>query len=106
MSVSLVYMTAENEEEAAKVGKVLVEKRLAACVNIMPGMRSMFWWDGGVQSEQEVVLLAKTRTDLVERLTRAVTDVHSYDVPCVVSLPMEGGNPDFLNWIYDETARG
>lgn len=105
MSVCMVYMTAANEEEAEKIGRTLVEQRLAACVNILPGMRSMYWWDGGVQSGSEVVVLAKTRTDLVDALTSAVKRVHSYDVPCVVSLPLEGGNPDFLNWIYDETKR-
>ena len=105
MSLSLVYMTAGSPEEADSLGRMLVERRLAACVNVIDGMRSMYWWDGAVQEGREAVVIAKTRTDLVDELTRAVKDIHSYDVPCVATLPLEGGNPDFLNWIYDETKR-
>ena len=104
MSVSLVYITASSEEEARAVGSALVEQKLAACVNILPNMTSLYWWEGKVEQGAELVLVAKTRTDLVDRLTREVGRVHSYDVPCVVAVPIQGGNPDFLNWIYDETA--
>ena len=104
MSESFIYITCSSEIEAETVGSMLVEKRLAACVNILPGMRSLYWWQGRVERGEEVVLIAKTRDDLVEPLAEAVKEVHGYEVPCVVSLPITGGNPDFLAWIREETA--
>lgn len=103
MSYILVYITAKDIDEAEKLGQALVSKRLAACVNIIPGMRSMYWWDGAVQREEEVVVLAKTRSELAQALTTEVKALHSYDVPCIVTLAIDGGNPDFLNWIGMET---
>lgn len=100
----LVYCTMGSEEEAERIGAVLVEERLAACVNILPGMRSMYSWRGKVEKDQEVVLLAKTRAELVERLTEAVVERHSYDCPCVVSLRIESGHPPFLRWITEQTS--
>ncbi len=103
MSAILVYMTAKDIDEAEKLGQALVSKRLAACVNIIPGMRSMYWWDGGVQREEEVVVLAKTRKELAQALTAEVKALHSYEVPCIVTMNIDGGDPDFLNWIAMET---
>ncbi|HKI81806.1 MAG TPA: divalent-cation tolerance protein CutA [Pseudodesulfovibrio sp.] len=104
MSESFIYVTCSGETEAETIGGMLVAKRLAACVNILPGMRSLYWWQGKVERGEEVVLIAKTRNDLVAPLTEAVTAAHGYDVPCVVSLPITGGNPDFLAWIRAETS--
>ncbi|OIQ51677.1 Divalent-cation tolerance protein CutA [Pseudodesulfovibrio hydrargyri] len=104
MSESFIYITCADEAEAEAVGGMLVEKRLAACVNILPGMRSLYWWRGKVERGEETVLIAKTRDDLVEALTEAVQAAHGYEVPCVVSLAITGGNPDFLTWIRDETT--
>ena len=103
MSESFVYITCASETEAENIGTVLVERRLAACVNILPGMRSLYWWQGKVESGRETVLIAKTRSDLVIELTEAVKAVHGYEVPCVVALPITGGNRDFLDWIDNET---
>lgn len=103
MKTYLVYMTAADAAEAEKVGAALVEKRLAACVNVLDGIRSMFWWDGAVQKENEVAFIAKTAEDRLEALTQEVRAQHSYDVPCVVALPMEGGDAEFLDWIVDAT---
>lgn len=103
MQYQLIYITAGSLEEARKIGRVLVEERLAACVNILDGMRSMYWWKGEVQEDNEVVLIAKTRADLSTTLVEKVKSVHSYECPCVVSLPIEGGNPQFLEWIQKET---
>jgi periplasmic divalent cation tolerance protein len=96
-------MTAGSREEAEKVGKALVEARLAACANVIEGMRSIFWWQGGLDQEEEVVLLAKTKQGLVEALTAKVREVHGYDTPCVLALPVVGGDPEFLAWIEEET---
>lgn len=105
MSAVLVYMTAKDKEEAQRVGQALVEARLAACVNILDNMQSMFWWQGGAQSEQEAVLLAKTRVGLVSSLNSKVQEVHSYDCPCVVAVPIIDGNPEFLDWVREETEQ-
>jgi periplasmic divalent cation tolerance protein len=104
MSAALVYMTAGDRQEAERVGQALIESKLAACVNILDGMQSMFWWQGKVEQEGEIVVIAKTRDDLVPQLTEKVKSVHSYDCPCVVAVPVIDGNPDFLQWIRDETG--
>ncbi|MGL1862216.1 MAG: divalent-cation tolerance protein CutA [Pseudodesulfovibrio sp.] len=106
MSESLIYITCETTEEAENIGAIIVERRLAACVNILSGMQSMYWWEGKVEKADEIVLIAKTRTSLVDELTEAVTAMHSYDVPCVVAMPLIGGNPQFLSWIREETKDG
>ena len=102
----LVYMTAETPEAARALGRALVEARLAACANVIPGMIPIFWWEGEVQEGSEAVLIAKTRRDLVEELTAFVKTRHGYDCPCVVALSIEGGNPEFLDWIGAETRAG
>jgi periplasmic divalent cation tolerance protein len=104
MTMCWVYMTAATPEEARRIGRALVEERLAACVNIIPGMTSFYRWQGNIDEGRETVLIAKTRQALVERLTARVKALHSYAVPCVVALPILGGNPDFLQWIGEETT--
>lgn len=104
MSEALVYITCKDKAEAEGVGRALIEDKLAACVNIIEGMQSMFWWQGRTEKERETVLIAKTRAGLVSRLTEKVKSVHSYDCPCVVALPIIDGNPEFLQWIRDETG--
>lgn len=103
MGRRLVYVTAPGMEEAQSLARLAVERRLAACANILPGMRSLYWWQGRMESAEEVVLILKTTEALEEVLIQALTDAHSYDCPCVVSLPIESGNPAFLQWIEDET---
>jgi len=104
MSAHLVYVTASSLVEAEGLARLAVEGRLAACANILPGMRSLYWWRGALEQADEVVLLLKTTEALVPALTQALTAAHSYDCPCVVALPIVAGNPDFLQWIADETA--
>ena len=103
MSQSLVYITASGPEEARRIGRALVAARLAACANVYSGVASVYWWQGEVQEETEAVLIAKTRTALVPALTDKVRELHSYECPCVVALPLAGGNPSFLDWIEAET---
>ena len=76
---------------------------MAACVNIIDNMQSMYWWEGEIQDDREVILIAKTREPLVPELIEKVKSIHSYDCPCVVSLPISDGNKAFLKWIEDET---
>jgi len=105
MSVVFVYMTAADAAEASRIGRALVERRLAACANVLGPIRSFYWWDGQVQDDPEVALVAKTRAELVPELTAAVKEMHSYAVPCVAALPIVDGNPDFLAWIAAETSK-
>ena len=101
---SFVYMTAADKVEAAKIGRLLVEERLAACVNILPGMNSIYHWQGKIEESAEVVLIAKTRTAHVPAIIDRVRELHSDSCPCVVSWPLREGNEDYLQWIFDETT--
>ncbi len=103
MGARFVYITASSEAEAASIGKRLVQERLAACANIISNIHSFYWWKGGVQDDQEAIVIVKTRKELMERLIETVRSLHSYECPCVVSVPIVEGNPDFLKWIWDET---
>ena len=96
-------MTCGSLDEARKIGEMLLEKNLAACVNILEGMHSLYRWNGAMQEDQETVLIAKTRHELVNELTEAVQSIHSYDCPCIIELPIQQGNPEFLQWIISET---
>ena len=98
-----LYVTASSDDEAAVIARALVAERLVACANVVPGVRSFFWWDGEVQDAAEVLLLCKTRDSLVDRATARVKELHSYECPCVVALPIVNGNSDYLNWISAET---
>ena len=104
METSFVYITCGDLEEARRIARSLVDERLAACADIIDQMRSVYWWRGAVREDNEVVLIAKTRAALVEALIERVRALHSYDVPCVVELPIARGNPDYLRWLVDETA--
>jgi len=103
MKFNFVYMTATDKAEAERIAGELVETRLAACVNIIENMSSVYWWRGRVETGREVVLIAKTRARLVDALIEKVRSIHSYECPCVVSLPILGGNGAFLAWIENET---
>jgi len=104
VAAQLVYVTAPSLAEAESLARLAVEGRLAACANILPAMRSLYWWQGRLEAADEAVLLLKTTEALVPALTKALTEAHSYDCPCVVALPIASGNPDFLRWIEAETA--
>ena len=104
MKAVFVYVTVSNADEAEKIGRGLLEDKLVACVNIIDGVRSLYWWKGELQSDAEAVLVAKTREDLTARVIDRAKALHSYDVPCVVTLPILDGNPDFLKWIEEETT--
>jgi len=103
MSVNLIYITAGSVEEARTIGNKLVSDRLAACVNIIDNVSSMYWWEGEIQDDKEVILIAKTKESLVPELVEKVRSMHSYSCPCIVSLPILDGNSAFLDWIVEET---
>ena len=99
-----VYITASSIEEAKKIGHFLVEKNLAACVNLIENMISIYKWEDKLEEGQEVIMIAKTRKTLMPKLIETVNSHHSYDCPCILELPIQGGNPEFLSWIETETT--
>lgn len=102
---TLVLVTAASERQAGRIGRALVEAKLAACVNIVPGVRSIFRWAGKVAREREVLLIAKSRADLFDRLAAEVKRLHSYQVPEVIAFPIGQGAADYLGWIQESTRK-
>ena len=102
--ISLVYITTKDKGESQKIAKVLLESRLVACANIFDSVESMYWWKDKIQVEEESVLMTKTRQSLVLQVMEKVRSIHSYEVPCIVSLPLEEVSPDFAAWILNETT--
>jgi periplasmic divalent cation tolerance protein len=101
----LIYVTAQNMTEARSIAETIVQERLVACVNILPGVESIYHWEGKVCKENEAVLIAKTRESLVSDLIDRVTRLHRYEVPCIIAVPIADGNPAYLRWIGEETKR-
>jgi periplasmic divalent cation tolerance protein len=98
-----VYTTYPSLVEAEEAGRALVERRLCACVNILPGMVSYYWWQGQVERGEEVVMIVKTRASLSERVSAAVKEMHSYEVPAILVLPLETVDAAYLQWMTRET---
>lgn len=101
--ISLVLVTAAGEEQAAAIGRALVEERLAACANIVPRIRSIYRWKGQLFDERECLILMKTKTALFEALKSRVRELHGYEVPEIVALPIARGLPEYLDWVVAET---
>ena len=99
MSVKLLYVTAPDPECAERIASAAVGEQLAACANILPGVISLFRWDGSLCREQECILILKTTEVVAPALIERVRDLHPYDCPCIVELPVTGGHPDFLAWV-------
>ena len=104
MSNIVVLITAPSEEEAAKIAKVLVEERLAACANIVKHIRSVYRWEGKIEDDPEVLMVVKTREALFGALEKRVRELHSYSVPEVIALPIVQGSEAYLKWLEEETA--
>jgi periplasmic divalent cation tolerance protein len=100
----VVLITAPSAEEAAKIAKVLVEERLAACANIVKDIRSVFRWEGKIEDDSEALIVLKTREALFEDLEKRVRELHSYSVPEVIALPIVKGSEAYLKWLQEETA--
>ena len=95
----MAYITAADADEARRIARALVEERLAACVNILGRVESVYRWEGEVQSSEETVFLAKTTEDHFEALAARVRELHSYELPCIVAVPLARGEAGFLDWI-------
>ena len=98
-----VYTTYPSIVEAERAGRALLERRLAACVNILPGMVSFYWWQGKIDRGDEVVMIIKTRASLAEPVRAAVKDMHSYTTPAILVIPIETVDPAYHAWIDAET---
>jgi len=99
----LVYVTTPTMEEASCLAGELVSSRLVASANIIPGMKSIFWWNGSTHNTEEVVLLAKTRKVLFEAVKDKIISMHSYQCPCIISFNIDEGYEPFISWIEEET---
>ncbi len=100
----LVMVTCGSSQEAEKIAQLLLEERLVACVNIAGRIRSLFHWEGAIARESESLLLMKTRAECFDELSRRVKEVHSYEVPEIIAMPIMVGNPDYLDWIRESTT--
>ncbi len=104
MNEIVVFITTSKEDEAAAIARALVEERLAGCVNIIRGIRSIYRWQGNIEDDKEVLMIAKTQKKLFKALEKKVKELHSYDVPEIIAMPIAEGSKDYLKWLQDATA--
>ncbi|MBZ5586009.1 MAG: divalent-cation tolerance protein CutA [Acidobacteriia bacterium] len=102
----VVLSTCPTEEEAGKLARVLLEQRLAACVNVVPGVRSYYWWKGAVEDAGEWLLVIKSARPLFAKLSAALRQAHSYELPEALAIPVVDGAPDYLSWLGQNLADG
>jgi len=98
----IIYITTSNEDEAVKIGSYIVKKRLAACSNIIKEMKSVYWWENKLESDEEAILILKTMEEKVDEIIAKVKEIHSYDNPCIIALPVIKASDSYLNWLEDE----
>ena len=98
----VLFITTATTNEAQRISKVLLEQRKVACVNIVPRVNSLFWWENKLDSAHESLLIVKTKASLLNEVVRLVREIHSYDIPEIIALPIVGGNQDYLEWIGKE----
>lgn len=101
----MVMITASSADEAAKIGRALVEEHLVACANIVGGVRSLFFWDGKTRDEQETLIICKSRSPRMNGIIDRVKQLHSYSVPEIIALPIVAGSKEYLDWV-NEAATG
>ena len=104
MAACTLYVTAENRDAALSIARALIDERLAACVNVLGDMTSVFHWQGAVEEATEAAFLVKTTDDLAPRTMARIVELHDYDCPCVVKWPISGGHAPFIDWIGAETS--
>jgi len=100
----VIFITTDSAEEARSIAALLLNQKKVACVNIVPGVDSFFWWQGKLDSARENLLIIKTKASLLDEIIDMVKGIHSYDVPEIIALPIIGGNKDYLRWIGDEVG--
>jgi periplasmic divalent cation tolerance protein len=100
----VVFITVKDNEEAGKIATTLLKRRQAACVNIMPGVSSHFWWKDKLDTAEECLVIVKSKESLLPEIIKSVRKIHSYSVPEIIALPIIGGNREYLEWIDSEVA--
>lgn len=103
MEAVVIFITASSIDEARKIGNTLMEERLIACVNIIPQVESIFYWQEKVCNEKEALMIIKTRKSLINDIIKKVKSIHSYSVPEIIALPIISGSEDYLKWVLDVT---
>ncbi len=98
----VLFITAPDTAGAQKIARLLLEQRKAACVNIISGVDSLFWWQDKLDSAREILMVVKTRANKVPEIVEIIKANHSYTVPEIIAFPIVGGNPDYLEWIDRE----
>ncbi len=101
----VVFVTVPNREEAEKIARALIESRLAACVNIVNGLKSIYWWQGKIEEDNELLLIIKTRIEVFEELVLKIKELHPYTVPEIIGLPIIAGSKDYVDWLRNEIKR-
>jgi periplasmic divalent cation tolerance protein len=104
MNEIVVFITASKEDEAVTIARALVEERLAGCVNIIRDIRSIYRWQGNIEDDREVLMIAKTKKKLFKTFEKKVKELHSYTVPEIIAIPLVTGSKDYLKWLNDATA--
>lgn len=99
---SIVYITTSGLIESKKIAKMLLEEKLAACINIIPTVESIYLWKGKIEEDSESIMVVKTRSELVENVIKKVEEVHSYEIPCVLEITLNKGSKPYLKWMKNE----
>lgn len=101
----IIFITAKDKNEAKKIARQLLAHKLAACVNIVSGVESFFWWENKIDTAREVLLIIKSKKSLFKKIVSAVRAVHSYSVPEIIALPIVDGHKDYLTWVSDAVSK-
>jgi len=99
---ALVYITTSGEEESKKIGRTLVEEKLAACVNIVASIESIYLWKGGIEDDKESIFIAKTKVSNMDKIIKRVKEIHSYETPAILAIPIIDGSKDYLEYLDSE----
>jgi periplasmic divalent cation tolerance protein len=99
---ALVYITTSGEEESKEIGRNIVEERLAGCVNIIPTIKSLYWWKGEIEDDNESILIVKTKVSNIENIIKKVKEIHSYENPAILAIPIIEGSKTYLDYLDGE----
>ncbi len=102
--VAVVYSTFDSIQEARRIANILVEEKLVACVNIIPNVESIYRWEGKIDNDSEVVIIAKTQDENIKKTIERIKSLHTYDLPDIIVLPIVGGLKEYLDYIHNETS--
>ena len=100
----VIFVTAKNLKEAKRIAKKLLEQKIVACVNIISGVQSFFWWQGRIDQSKEVLLILKSKKNLIKKIVHTVKSLHSYSLPEIIALPIVDGYKDYLDWIEESVS--